>query len=126
MAEPIDEKLCNSNRQTIFTRIDGMDARQALFERTLDHRLNQMNEIREQLSTWGRTFSTIQYVDGQTGKIEILIKTLFEKIEANSKSIVELSKKSSMDYGERKWSDYIITVLIGLAVIFIVWLIKGH
>ena len=75
----------------------------------LDRRLEAMNEFRAQLDKQAQEFMT-------RTEIELLALGLRKDVESNRGILDQLT-------GAKKWSDHIIMALIGLGVIFVVWLI---
>ena len=77
----------------------------------LERRLESMNELREQLNSQAKTFET---------KAESrLIHDAFED------RISKLERTTWARQGEYRWSNHIVTVIIGAIVIFVVrWLVK--
>ena len=76
----------------------------------LDIRLEAMNEFRAQLDRQSATFVPRTEIDLANQRIE-------DKVDI-------LVSRSAEQKGSTKWVDHIITVLIGLAVILIVWTVK--
>lgn len=76
----------------------------------MERRLEGMNEFRAQLEKQSRDFISRDQVDLMIGKIELKIENL-EGIAKERK-------------GASKWEDHIITVLIGAAVLIIIWLMQ--
>jgi len=87
----------------------------------LERRLESMNEIRGQLNRQADTFIT---------KVEVNL--LFEKTashfdamaKANRERIDMLDKMYTEKSAAKKWSDHIVTVLIGLAVLVVMWIMQ--
>lgn len=94
------EKACKIHEREIETA-----------KRELDRRLESMNEFRDQLDKQSRTFMT-------RTEIEFRFNAL-EKDVGENRGVIDRG------IGAKRWSDHIITVLIGLAVILAVWLMRG-
>jgi hypothetical protein len=89
-------------------RFDNIDKNIVLAREQMESRLEGMNEIREQLTQQAKTFVST------------------DKFENLGNHVNRIDKTISLSQGSSKWSDHIITVLIGLAVIVIVYLMtKG-
>ena len=101
----------NAIKREIELRFQSLEKAIASTKNDLDIRLASMNEFRAQLDRQSRTFVPRK-------EIELTINKLEEKIDL-------LLARSSEKLGSTKWVDHIITVLIGMAVIFTVWMIKG-
>ena len=76
----------------------------------LDIRLEAMNEFRAQLDRQANTFVPRAEID--------LARTALEK------KVDLLLDRSAEGKGSAQWINHIITVLIGLAVILVVWAVK--
>jgi hypothetical protein len=75
----------------------------------LDRRLEGMNELREQLTLQASTFETV-------AEARLIHENILNRI-------TNLEKSAWARQGEYRWSNHIVTVLIGLAVILGVWFI---
>ena len=115
----LTQKLCDAYRREIAVQIASIKESFEAYDKSLKYRLDLMNEIREQLKTQREVFATSQYVDGIMSKMQM-------QIDAINKSIAMLSLKQSEDAGANKWSNHIVTVLIGAAILLGVWVIKGR
>ena len=82
----------------------------SLARHEMERRLESMNEFRDQLEKQAGTFAT---------KTEENLKhsTLEDRVRA-------VERVQYVRAGSTRWSDHIITVLIGLAVVIAVWLLK--
>jgi len=97
-------------KDQIQLRFTALDRAIAATKVDLDIRLEAMNEFRAQLDRQSNTFVPRTEIDLAHSKLE-------QKIDV-------LLTRSSERIGSTKWIDHIITVLIGLAVILVVWMIK--
>ena len=100
----------------------GMHEKQVeMTAKDLERRLEAMNEIRSQLNKQADTFIT---------KVEVTL--LFERIEGHFEGLAKnnreridlLDKMYTEKSASKKWSDHIVTVLIGLAVLVVIWIMQ--
>lgn len=84
----------------------------------LDRRLEGMNEFRAQLDQQTREFMS-------RGEIGLVVEGIRRDITYNLTGIGKIEAQLAERGGAKKWSDHIITVLIGVAVIFLIWFMKS-
>ena len=92
-------------------KFDSIDNAVGVAKNEMDRRLEGMNEFRDQLTQQSATF---------VPRSELIIQ--LDKIEGWIKNI---EKAATFTQGSKKWSDHIVTVLIGMAVILAVWIITS-
>ena len=100
--------LINEREKQVNIRFDNIDKALVLARDQLDLRLESMNEIRAQLERQANTFISD------------------DKFESLSEKVNSIDKIVNMRQGSSKWSDHIVTVLIGIAVVIIIYLIMGQ
>jgi hypothetical protein len=83
-----------------------------LARKEMERRLKGMNEFRDQLEKQAHLFAVKSE--------ETLKHTIIED------RIRAVERKLDVRLGAVKWSDHIITVLIGIAVVYAVWVLKGN
>ena len=101
----IDDKI-NALRREMQLITDSLEKSINVAKGELDRRLEAMNEFRAQLTSQNNTFMS-------RAEIELMSARLNDKIDSINKIVISGT-------GEKKWSDHIITVLIGIAVIIII------
>jgi chromosome segregation ATPase len=100
------------------TRVETLTEAIMVAKTELERRLEGMNEFRAQLDSQTKSFVTREMMSSTIDKIDLKTAQLDEKIASVQN---DLSKSA----GSSKWSDHIVTVLIGAAVVLAVWLIQG-
>jgi hypothetical protein len=100
----------DSLKEEIELRFAALEKAMAATKADLNIRLEGMNEFRAQLDKQAQTFVP-------RTEIKLANDRLEDKLDI-------LLTRSAEQKGSTKWIDHIITVLIGLAVIIIVWVIK--
>ena len=113
MNPPHDKNFCEKcpAHSGLVVRIDGVEKSIEVARAELERRLEAMNEFRAQLDKQSRNFITKVEVD-------LMLSVINGKLE-------NLSCSSAERAGASKWSDHIITALIGAAVVVLVYLITG-
>jgi hypothetical protein len=97
-------------QKEIELRFSSLEKAIASTKRDLDIRLEAMNEFRAQLDRQAHTFVPRTEIDLANNALEKKVDLLVER--------------SAEQRGSTKWVDHIITVLIGLAVVLVVWAVK--
>ena len=87
----------------------------------MDRRLETMNEFRTQLSQQAATFVSKTEVGLQFEKLEnhvdVLARSNRDRIDLLEKVYIEKS-------AGKRWTDHIVTVLIGMAVLVAIWIMQ--
>ncbi|MBU2346569.1 MAG: hypothetical protein KJ888_20455 [Gammaproteobacteria bacterium] len=104
--EVLAERLEGFKSQTLL-HFELLEREVRIAKEELNRRLESMNEFRAQLDKQARDFVT-----------KADLSTVIFRVNL-------LEKESDRGAGATKWSDHIITVLIGIGVMIGVWLIRG-
>lgn len=103
-------QLIEAIRKELDLRFDALDKLIASTRKDLDQRLEGMNHLQTKLDNLGKSIVPRSEIDLARDKLE-------DKIDL-------LVRRSATSEGSSRWIDHIITVLIGLAIILIVWMVK--
>ena len=82
----------------------------------LEYRLEGMNEFRGQLNRQAGTLAAKTDVRAEMEKLEIKIMAEIEKLEIK---ISPLIRECTQTEGSRKWTDYLITVIISACIVLL-------
>ena len=97
----------DSLKELMEIRFSALDSTTALIREDLERRLDTMNHIRRQLEQQASSFMPRK-------EIELIQGNMLERIE-------QIRSRLDVRAGERRWSDYIIIVLIGVAIMAFQW-----
>jgi len=97
----------DSLKELMEVRFSALDNTTALIRSDLERRLEGMNHIRRELESQSRAFMPRK-------EIELVQAAMQEKI-------ARLQTNQSFAGGQRRWSDYIIIVLIGAVIMIFQW-----
>ena len=96
--------------KSIAKQLDMHERQVSMTALDLERRLEAMNEIRSQLNRQAETFIT---------KAEVAL--LIDKLDVKFSPMLNLTQQN---IGGKKWEDHIVTVLIGMAVLVIIWIMQ--
>ena len=114
MIEQMKSLFCKLEmvEKAIQKQIENQEKSIGLAKIEMDRRLESMNEFRQQLSQQAQTFISRTEVDLRFREVDVKFSPLLGNSEYKR--------------GASRWTDHIITVLIGFAVVMAVWFItKG-